>query len=150
MAAQRTAPIIRFSRMMQPTGGCWNWTGPIGRSGYGIIGIPIEGGENRTKHISAHRFSYEHFVGPIPQGLQLDHLRRNRACVNPAHLEAVTRKENLLRGESFSGQNSRKTHCLQGHEFNKANTGIYLGHRSCRECKKLMSRRIRKAARENS
>ncbi len=79
--------------------GCWIWTASIGQEGYGRFGIKsLETGKFRI--IEAHRVSYELFIGPILNGLELDHLCRVRACVNPAHLEPVTHKENCRRGET--------------------------------------------------
>ncbi len=71
-----------------------------------------------------HRVEYEKVNGPIPQGLQIDHLCRNRNCINPAHMEAVSPKENILRGQSLPANNARKSHCKNGHEFTKENTII--------------------------
>lgn len=100
-----------FFNNVDKSGDCWIWTAAIDRGGYG-----------RYKHKAAHRVSYELLVGPIPQGLDLDHLCRVRACVNPSHLEPVTRRENLLRGDTVTARNAAKTHCIHGHEFTHENT----------------------------
>lgn len=92
----------------------------------------------------AHRVAYEATVGPIPKGLQVDHLCRNRLCVNPSHLEAVTPAENKRRGFSPPAINARKTHCIHGHELAGAN--VYYrkdrpGRRQCRECERIRKRK---------
>jgi hypothetical protein len=107
--------------------GCWQWIGYIHKSGYGRV-------RAFGKKTSPHKVAYEVFVGPIQKGIELDHLCRNRACINPAHLEPVSKKENILRGISFSAVNSRKTHCQNGHEFNEENTYKSHGRRQCRKC----------------
>jgi hypothetical protein len=113
-------------------GGCLIYTGPFNNRGYGTISTTVNGA---SASASAHRVVYEALVGPIPTGLQLDHLCRTRACVNPAHLEPVTRRENILRGESPSAVHARKTHCIRGHEFTPENTHTRSdGSRSCRKC----------------
>lgn len=107
---------------------CWEWTGWRSTEGYGWTHF------NGRKE-SVHRTAYMILVGEVPDGLFLDHLCRNRACFNPAHLEPVTCRENLLRGVGASGMNARKTHCKHGHEFDEANTWFEkTGHRHCRAC----------------
>lgn len=88
---------------------CWGWLAHRNPKGYGRFSV------TRTHHVQAHRFAYEQEVGPIPTGLTLDHLCRNRGCVNPAHLEPVTNRENVLRGETLPALNIRKTRCPNGH-----------------------------------
>jgi hypothetical protein len=113
-------------------GGCLIYTGPLNNRGYGHISTTVNGASASD---GVHRVVYEAMVGPIPTGLQLDHLCRTRACVNHFHLEPVTRRENILRGDSPSAVHARKTHCVRGHEFNEENTSIRSdGSRSCRKC----------------
>jgi len=107
--------------------GCWNWTQHRCRQGYGRIRV--------AGHMKqAHRIVYECAVGPVPDGLVLDHLCRNKGCVNPDHLEPVTFTENVLRGISFAAENARKTHCANGHALDAGNTYITKGRRQCRAC----------------
>lgn len=117
---------------------CWLWTASTaGAAGYGRLW-------RNGKAVRAHRLVYELLVGPIPAGLELDHLCRNRPCVNPAHLEPVSGAENLRRGEGFGGTNARKTHCPRGHEYTRLieRTGP---RRRCRTCSNEL-RAIAKAA----
>jgi hypothetical protein len=106
---------------------CWPWQGSIGTKGYGNFRL-----EGSAPH--AHRAAYLLLVGPIPNGLTIDHLCRNRFCVNPAHLEPVSIAVNVLRGSGTAAQNRRKTVCLRGHKFDEANTRWYRGKRYCRAC----------------
>lgn len=119
----------RFWSKVEKAGdeGCWTWTAARTRDGHGRFRTP-------TSHVLAHRWSYERLVGPIPEGLVLDHLCRNPPCVNPAHLEPVTAEENVARGTGPSAANAAKTHCPRGHEYSEANTRRRNGRRHCRAC----------------
>lgn len=127
---------------IQP-GNCWLWHGARDRLGYGRLDV-------NGKTILAHRWAYEYFIGPIVDGWELDHLCRNPSCVRFDHLEPVPHQINMQRGEGFSGQNFRKTHCPQGHPYSGDNLLIRGGTRQCRICKNASNRRshARKVARE--
>lgn len=126
-------PIDRYA--VCPATGCWNWTGPIMGNGY----------PNKIKRdkrgVSAHRFHYELRHGPVPAGLWIDHLCRNRRCVNPSHMEAVTPRENHLRSESASALNARKILCKRWHQYDRFTTqGTNAVHRICGKCKRITRR----------
>ena len=118
----------------EPNSGCWLWVGAITDNGYGSFWA--DGRSHR-----AHRFAYAQFVGPIPSGLTLDHLCRNRICVNPKHLEPVTDRENILRGVGPTAFNAKKTRCIHGHELTPENIIVGReGQRHCRKCNRLRCR----------
>ena len=118
-------------------GQCWLWTASKDGRGYGRFRF---GG--RTQY--AHRIAYEWLVGPIPGGLGIDHLCRVHNCVNPAHLEPVTQRENILRGNGVAAQHVRKTHCLRGHPLSGENLYVTpCGWRACLACKRECDQRRR-------
>ena len=110
--------------------GCWEWDRGHLASGYGLVRY-----EGRNQPV--HRVVYEEMVHPIPKGKQMDHLCRNRGCCNPDHLEPVTQKVNLLRGESPAARNARKTTCPEGHPYDM----VTRGSRECSICKRARRRR---------
>jgi hypothetical protein len=126
----RKTPTERFWEKVNRTDACWLWTG-AGSGGYGRFWY-----EGRVQ--PAHRVSYEWQVGPIPDGLYIDHLCRTPACVNPEHLEPVTQKANVDRGIANDWQRA-KTECPQGHAYNADNTKWYEGRRYCRACARAYS-----------
>lgn len=135
--------------------GCWVWMRGLNEKGYGRIDVSLDGGYASRR---CHRVAYEAIVGPVPDGLVLDHLCRNRACWNPSHLEPVTSEENLARGapnklptpeaarlgrERSSAVRKARTHCKHGHEYTKENTRRDRrdGSRVCRECQRIAALR---------
>jgi hypothetical protein len=126
----------------EPNTGCWIWTASTDGRGYGHC----SDGHGKTVH--AYRLAYETLVGPVPEGLELDHVRARgcvgRACVNPAHLEPVTHQENVRRGDGWSGRHARATHCPAGHPYDEANTYVDpRGKRQCRQCQRASDAAVR-------
>lgn len=119
--------------------GCWLWTGAISRGGYGVFRL-------NGKAANAHRVSYQHHRGQVATGLDLDHLCRVRHCVNPKHLEPVTRRVNLARGDKPFRPGTLKTHCPQQHSYDPANTRWQGNKRSCLTChrEREAARRLKK------
>jgi hypothetical protein len=117
---------------------CWPWLASLHGLGYGQFNIGRPDGG--TANINAHVLAYVLQNGvDVPKGLEVDHLCRNRICMNGRHLEAVTKKVNILRGESLMAKEARMTQCIAGHAFTKENTywfGKNKNHRQCRTCKR--------------
>lgn len=129
----------------EPMSGCWLWTAADNGIGYGVV-------QWRGRVRAAHIVVYEALVGPVPVGLELDHLCRNPSCVSPWHLEPVTHSENVRRGTAGptrAAQQRAKTHCPQGHEYSPENTYSYTGRagRHCKACNRVRqaAQRARKA-----
>lgn len=126
---------VRFMAKVDQTGACWLWTGAKDRDGYGQFKV----GGRRGQAVGAHRWAYLHWIGPIEDGLKLDHLCRVPCCVNPVHLEPVTNRENICRGLSSS-----PITCRNGHFRTPENTLIRPdGTRYCRECCRIRDRNSR-------
>jgi len=157
---RRSDPDVRFSaKYVLDRDGCWVWIGAKYPNGYGAF-AGRTGPRGTNRNVLAHRWAYERYVAPIRKGATVDHLCRNRACVNPEHLEVVSRGENSRRGggvEAAAAKRRALTHCVHGHEFTPENTYVTPeGRRACKTCKSERSRRRqatpagRQAAREAS
>jgi hypothetical protein len=121
-----------------PESGCWVYLGNLSKRGYGQIFW-------RQKNYQVHRLVYELMVQPIPDGLVIDHKCRVHSCCNPAHLEPVTNRVNVLRGVGLSAMNAQKTHCLQGHPLTGDNlyrSTVKRGVRRCRLCGNAYARAL--------
>lgn len=131
----------RFEERFRKAESCWPWTGSHMVNGYGKFRV------DDGKQVLAHRYSYEHHVGPIPDGLVIDHLCRTRNCVNPDHLEPVTNEENLRRGEGYGLLNGMRSACVNGHEYTLENTYTDpKGKNRCRACSRARYYKEKRAA----
>ena len=119
------ARIVR--KTLKSEEGCWLWLGEAHRAGYGATKV-------KSKTCMAHRVAYAAFIGPLCKGAEVDHLCRNRCCVNPWHLELVSHRENVVRSDNFIGIHARKTHCVHGHELSEENIYRRGARRVCRRC----------------
>lgn len=143
MQAQFTTLPPRFwSKVQAQADGCWLWTAALTTGGYGHFYY-------WRRHAGAHRLAYEDLVSPIPDGKEIDHLCRVRHCVNPLHMEPVTRRTNLLRGQCIPSRNAAKTHCPRGHPYGFLNTYVERkrnGHFRARRCRICWGRPLRQKA----
>ena len=147
MTRQAIQSGFRFlGRIRVSDNNCWEWTGTKSKYGYAVMEI-------NYRQVRCARFSYGFFIKPVPTKLQIDHLCRNRICVNPIHLEAVTARTNILRGIGVSALNILKKHCKSGHQFDESNT--YLStekgniRRTCRKCHAMAQKRYLERMVEN-
>ena len=121
-------PVRRFYLFVLPARGCWEWRGARLSNGYCVFWF-------QGKNVKAHRWAYEHCVAPIAKGMTIDHLCRNRACVNVLHMEVTTMRENLARGTSPSARMALRGGCSRGHLFSLDNTWYSSsGWRICKTC----------------
>jgi HNH endonuclease len=148
MSAPNTLTSILVDRVKLDPSGCWIWTGLKNRLGYGRV-------QYDGKIRRAPRLIYQLMVGPIAPGLQIDHLCRRPACVNPAHLEPVTARENTMRSTAFTATNAKKTHCIRGHanwkvEVHRSGPLQGQSYRKCHTCSKEWLRARRRRMKEAS
>ncbi len=140
------AQIDRFWSKVDKSGECWIWTGWLKHNGYGMFDLQLPDGR-WIKRIAA-RVAYELCVGPLVEGLTIDHMKEvcsSRACVRPSHLRQITRGANVLAGNTLAAQNKAKTHCVNGHAFTEEN--IYIppkrpGRRYCKQCQRDRDKRL--------
>lgn len=146
-SSTRELVASRLLQHVRESGDCWLWTGAVNCEGYARIRVLGD-----SSKWAIHRASYEAFVGPIPDGLTIDHLCRNPGCINPAHLEAVTMEENIRRGHGIGMRNASKTSCHRGHPYTESSCrpeqrGQGKLGRRCVICRREREKRNRHAAR---
>lgn len=130
---------------MVNTNDCWVYAGLLNAYGYGYVYEFIDG---KQCNQMVHRVMYEAVKNKIPKGLYIDHLCRNRSCINPDHLEPITNRQNVLRGEGYAAKNAKKTHCIRGHILKGVN--LYVtpsGKRNCKKCRALSMEKYKLAHR---
>jgi len=140
----------RFWSHVDTSGDCWIWTGSLSDLGYARFYITVAA--RRRISLQAHVWAWEQVNGPVPEGKELDHLCRNRACVRPDHLEAVTHRENILRGTSFMATKAAQEACVNGHPFTEDNIYRRPGRptwRACRQCLRDRARSLARARRSH-
>ena len=140
LTRKRTPPEKRFMRYINKTEKCWLWTG--GNNGkYGVFYV---GPDASPMRMYAHRWSYVHFVGLIPEGLEVNHRCEVPLCVRPDHLEPLTHRDNTLYGNAPAARKARQTHCVNNHEFTPENTYIRSnGTRACKTCRRVRMAELR-------
>ncbi len=148
------SPSARVLDRTKKTAKCWLYQGPLDRDGYGIVSAPSSKAKRGWGSTRVHRAVYEALVGPIPEGLTLDHKCKVRHCVRPDHLEPCTAGENVMRGGSLQAQYAARAHCKSGHPFSGQNVFIRANGqgRGCRACQKIghhkwLSKQQKEAAR---
>lgn len=147
--------ILQRVRVAEESG-CWEWIGTLNADGYGKVVVGYKDEPRQPIKSFAHRVAFQAWRGPITQGLELDHLCRNRKCCNPEHLELVTRKENVRRGDLprfMKEKAANQTHCYKGHELSGDNSvlqGPDKKNRVCRTCRAQRQReRYYKSEKQN-
>lgn len=139
--AERFSPRFWRSVIANTAAGCWTWGGYVAPNGYGQFTAHTDAKSKKRITLWAHRYAFLIVRGKIGDGLYLDHLCRNRSCVNPSHLEPVSARENLLRGKTLAAINASKTHCKNGHELAGENLYLRGRIRFCRKCRAAASKR---------
>lgn len=130
-----STPEQRFWSKVIRADYCWLWQGSLNSAGYGSFG-----------GMGAHCYSYQVLHGPIPSGMEIDHLCQNKRCVNPQHMEVVSHRENCLRAGGWAAKHSNATHCPAGHPYDEGNTQRRRGRRYCKKCVRAYDNRRHDAA----